>query len=176
MSQVALIDQALDRARLSPREAIVRTLLEWYQDALEGWREVGTGDGEGMGVELMGVAWHHPSYQELERARLEMRDALPRTYWHLAERYIRPVTQVALRCPNCHAVGDWPRPGHKQPTHRHGGLRVEFARASVLVVSGAVRPELVADGVRWLAVAFRGDPFVPDTLKPRSSTTDEQAA
>lgn len=166
MSHVALIDKALDSAKLTPRETIIRTLLEWYQDALEGWREVGTGDGDGMGVQLLGVAWHHSSYQELERDRMAMRDRAPDLYWHVAERYIRPSGQVALRCPRCLEVGDWPRKGHKAPTHRHSGSRVEFVRASVLVVSAAVRPELVVDGVRWLSRAFLGDPFVPDSLKP----------
>lgn len=162
MSHVALIDAELDRAKLTPREAIIRTLLEWYQDTVEGWRTDGGGDGR-MGAPLAVRAWNHPSYQELERSRNRMRDAAPTTYWHVAERYIRPTSRIALRCPRCQGVEEWPKPGHKPKTHKHGG-RVDLARASVIVVSAAVVPALVVEGVRWISVDFRGDPFVPDDL------------
>ena len=162
MSHVALIDAELDRAKLTPRERIVRTLLEWYQDALEGWRTNGA-HGERGNMPLAGRTWNHPSYQELERSRMRMRDAEPELYWHIAERFIRPSTQIALRCPRCQGVEEWPKRGHRQKSHKHG-KRVELMRASVLVVSGAVVPALVVNGVRWLAVDFRGDPFVPDDI------------
>lgn len=154
----------MDRAKLTPRERILRTLLECYVDVVEGWRTEGAGDG-GMRAPLAVSAWNHPSYRELERTRIRMRDEQPELYWHLAERYVRPESRVALRCPRCLAVEDWPKPGHKPRSHRHSGGRVELQRASVLVVSEAVRPELVVFGLRWVALKFRGDPFVPDDLE-----------
>jgi hypothetical protein len=151
---------------LTPREERIRTLLDWWVDVLEGWQELGRG-ADGLGVKMMSRAWNSPSYKELHRCLILMRDENNRVYWHVRENYQAP-RRTVLACPKCgdacEIAGKWfDKNGNVTRRHKHGDI-VFFVRKTVPTVNAAVRDDVVLDGVRWIASRFRGEPFVPDEL------------
>lgn len=151
---------------LTAREQKIELLLTWYMDVLEGWQEMGRG-ADGMGVKLMGRAWNHPTYQELQRCLIRLRDEENATYWHVRETF-QAARRTVLACPRCFAVSEvaakhFDANGAVKIRHKHPDV-VFFVRKTVPAVNAAVRPEVVRDGIRWIASAFAGEPFVPDEL------------
>jgi hypothetical protein len=140
-------------------------LLDTYQDALDAVQRNGDirGGGNESVVLLMSNLWHEGSYAELERGLKDMRANSPVLYWNVAETYTRAPTKLTTGCPVC-----------KQETtqrHRHKDgatfKKVAPQRISIRVVSKAVRPVLVQDGITWLERWFeaRGvTPFLPREL------------
>jgi hypothetical protein len=151
---------------LTPREERIQLLLEWWTDVLEGWQEGGRG-GDELGVRMMGRAWNHPSYRELERCLIALRDEENATYWHVREQY-QAHRRMVLQCPRCLAVSEvaakhFDDHGNVRLRHKHDGP-VFFVRKAMLVVNHAVRPDVVLAGVRWIGREFRLEPFIPDEL------------
>jgi hypothetical protein len=151
---------------LTKREEVIRTLLEWYIDVLEGDSMGGVGSYD-LGVKLLSRAYNHPSYRELERCLRALRDEDNKTYWHVRETY-QASRRTVLACPKCGDVceiaGKWfDTNGNVRKRHKHGDV-VFFVRKTVPSVNAAVRPDVVLDGVRWIAKRFHGEPFVPDEL------------
>lgn len=136
---------------MSVTEDRVRGLLEWYPAVVEGWR------GDGAGTETSGPAsvsaWHHPSYRTLESLRLELRTSDRRVYWHVDRRFINVEVRRVVGCPACDVFVN---AAHNPAGmfHRHGGKRVYFQYLPRAVVSPLVRPEVVTEGVRWIARGF----------------------
>src|SRR5687768_10947527 len=94
--------------KLTAREERVRTLLEWYKDALE---EANDRDGNlaytgrpGSVCLLMGQLWWHPTYREFNRALDEFKRAEPELWWNVRERYVTNTSRTALVCPDCDAI------------------------------------------------------------------------
>jgi hypothetical protein len=155
--------------KLTDREQKIETLLAWWTDVLEGWQEGGRGQDE-FGIKMMGRAWNHPSYRELHRCLVALRDEENRTYWHVRERY-QAARRTVLVCPKCDAIENvaarhfkYTEDGrHVTLKHKHGDP-VFFVLKSVPSVNAAVREDVVEDGVRWIAARFQGEPFIPDEL------------
>lgn len=175
--------------KLTAREETIHTLLTWYTAALEGWQEAGRGAGD-LGAKMMSRAWNSPSYQELYRCLIRLRDEENRLYWHIRERFMSG-NRTVLACPYVDGRGrecgqttevaakhfsDREDGRHVTLKHKHDGGSVFFVLRSVPSVSAAVRPEMVLAGIRWLGREFgrtgRGyadedysmEPFVPAAL------------
>ena len=160
--------------KLTAREETIQTLLSWWVDVLDGWTENGRGNAD-LGVKMMSRAYNHPSYRELERCLIALRDEENATYWHLRETYQSP-RRTVLACPRCGAVEEiaakhfvYKQRGGRDVKlkHKHGGEAVFFALKSIPHISAAVNPDIVTAGVRWIAARFRGEPFIPDELLAR---------
>lgn len=142
---------------LQRRDLIVTTLLDWYQDVIESWRDdTAAGD---HGYPMMNRAWNHPSYRELERLRLIMRTTERRLHWHLAERYLRATHHRVMRCPRCDRT--WPYTD-TLGVHRHGHHVISLVPASVPIIPTTVDPLLVQAAIRWLSERFTREPFLPE--------------
>lgn len=165
-----LLDHVDPRETLSGRESKILTLLSLYVDVEYGWQEGGKGAGE-FGKEMLCRMYKHPSFVELRRVLPALRDERNAVYWHVREAFQAPSRSV-LMCPRCKATEPiaskhfkYTHDGrHVTLKHKHGGESVFFVLDSVPAVSAAVRPEVVLDGVRWISVRFRGEPFIPDEL------------
>lgn len=164
--------------KLTAREERIRVLLDWYKDALETMDRSGDlsyGGAPGSVCLLMSDMWRHPSYVELERVLREFRSAKPYLWWHVRERFITNTPRTVLRCPYpaCgevkevaakHFVNREDGTRHVTLNHRHAGSNVFFVLALEPVLSKAIDDGLVDDGIRWVAAAFRGEPFVPKEI------------
>jgi hypothetical protein len=166
---------------LTPREERVRTLLEWYKDAVETMQRSGDesyGGAPGSVCLLMGDLWHHPSYRELERTLRRFQGAEPTLWWNVRERYITNTARTVLACPRCEGVTEIASKHFKETEkgrtvtlrHKHDGEHVFFVLRTVPVLSKAIRPEAVEAGIRWISTAMRGDVFVPDQILNREPT------
>jgi hypothetical protein len=160
------LDNEEGRMNLTPREERIELLLTWYVDVVEGWREGGFGSDE-FGIKMMGRCWNHPSYRELHRCLIALRDEENGTYWHVRERFQAP-RRTVLACPKCgdacEIAGKWfDERGNVSRKHTHGDV-VFWVRKTVPAVSAAVRDDVVLRGVRWIADRFAGEPFIPDEL------------
>ncbi len=141
-------------------------LLEHYVDVLGGIYDASKGTDEGV-LALMCRAWNHPSYRELERLRLHMRDAEPEHYWHLAETYFRAERRRIATCPKCQReaspalIGELCNHGSK-----HSGTAT-MVPLMMWVVHPDVDPKMLAQAIDWLDWKWtRGDASIPDDLRP----------
>ncbi len=141
-------------------------LLEHYVDVIEGIYDASKGDDDGI-LALMCRAWNHPSYRELERLRLQMRDTEPAHYWHLAETYFRPERRRIAVCPKCQRetparlIGELCNHGKK---HSQTATMVPLM---LRVVHRDVDPKMLAQAIDWLNWKWtRGDASIPDDLRP----------
>lgn len=152
------------------KELKIEVLLSWWMDVLEGWQEAGRGSGD-LGLKMMSRAWNSRAYRELHRCLIALRDENNPVYWHVSQRY-QAAKRTVLACPRCEKVSEVAakhfavKRGVRHVTlkHKHGGETVFFALKAVPVVSAAVDPAIVAEGVRWLAARFEGEVFIPNDL------------
>jgi hypothetical protein len=158
---------------LTPREERVRTLLEWYKDAVETMQRSGDesyGGAPGSVCLLMGDLWHHPSYRELDRTLRRFQAAEPVLWWNVRERFITNTARTVLACPRCPdaiveiAAKHFDGNGAVTLRHKHDGDQIFFVRKTVPVLSKAIRGDAVEAGIRWVAAGMRGDVFVPDQI------------
>jgi hypothetical protein len=145
----------------------ITILLDWYLDVIHGLSDYELSS-EHTRQPILGMcrAWNSGSYRQLERLRKQLRDQQPFTYWHLAERYIRPSFRQVLRCPGCQLeVGTW-----KQNDPNWGGIHTHkrktyrFMPALTKVVSQTVDPIRVEDGITWIDQHWRGTAPLPEDL------------
>ena len=162
------------------KEQKIETLLSWWMDVLEGWKENGRGSDD-FGLKMMSRAWNSRAYRELHRCLLALRDENNRVYWHVRERY-QAGKRTVLACPRCDKVSEVAakhfavKRGVRHVTlkHKHAGDTVFFVLRSVPAVSAAVDDAVVAEGVRWLAARFDGEVFIPADLLVK--TEEDRAA
>jgi hypothetical protein len=163
---------------LTPREERVRTLLEWYKDALETMQRSGDdayGGAPGSVCLLMGDLWWHPSFRELDRVLREFRGEQPRLWRSVRERFITNTARTVLACPRCPGIVEiaakhFDGNGAVTLRHKHDGDQVFFVRKTVPVLSAAIRSDDVDAGIRWISRAMRGDVFVPDQILNREKS------
>jgi hypothetical protein len=134
-------------------------LLENYIDVVNGLQERPLGGVDGW--PQVCAAWRHPSYRELERLRIQMRDAEPFTYWHIAESFFRATFKRVAYCPRCERIA---AAEFINSEHRHGQKSITLVPRCHRVVSQAVEPMLVERGIAWLDDRWNGEPFIPDEL------------
>lgn len=156
---------------MTRRQEIIVQLLEAYQDVVESWKD-GLGSGD-FGFPMLNPVYNHPSYKELDRQLVALRDAEPAIYWDIAQRYLYGDMRVVYRCPRCgpkpesFASGlphpkDLPQPPHGVDVdHKHGG-KLWALRPTKIRCSWAIRAENLEKGVLWLDEHWQGEPFVPD--------------
>jgi hypothetical protein len=156
---------------MTDREQVIETLLTWYTAVEEGWQKFGAGSGD-LGIKMMSAAWNSRSYKELRRCLILMRDTENKTYWHIRERF-QAGKRTVLKCPSCGMIENvaakhftYRQRGGRSVTlkHKHGRDVVFFDLATIPVVNHAVRPEVVADGIRWIAREFTFEPSIPVSL------------
>lgn len=151
---------------MTRRDRIV-VLLENYLDVLNGLQDRAfRGDDF---LPRMCRAWSHPSYRELERLRVVMRDSEPIVYWHIAETYFRADYRRVSVCPKCGRIAPAALIGEFCKHGKPYAKAVTRIAAIQKRTSAAVRPELVTAGVGWLDDNWRGEPFIPDDLLARAA-------
>lgn len=168
---------------MTRRDRIV-VLLEHYQDVIEGIYDTDfsarsacsapCGDpicaahgcaNEGI-LALMCRSWNHPSFRELERLRLRLRDEERGLYWHLAETYFRARRKRVAFCPKCERTAP---PSHIGELCNHGRPHQPtktLVPKSVKVVAAAVEPSLVEAAIDWFDRSWPDDDtcFIPADL------------
>jgi len=157
---------------IATRQEIIATLLEWYEAVLYSWQD-GLGSGD-YGFPMANLVWRHPSYRELERLLIVMREDEPIIYWNVMQRYLYAPSKPVLRCSACgpapekvesallHARDEPLPPFGVDKFHTHGRKVLTLRPVRVRVPSLAIRPELVTAGIEWLDEHWSGEPFVPD--------------
>jgi len=159
---------------MTRRQEIIATLLEWYEAVLNSWQ--GDWASEPFGFPRVNAILRHPSYVELERLLVLMREDEPVIYWNIMQRYLYAPSKPVLRCSACgpapekvesallHARDEPLPPFGVDKFHTHGRKVLTLRPVRVRVPSLAIRPELVTAGIEWLDEHWRDDtePFVPD--------------
>lgn len=140
----------------------IRFLLEYYVDVVAGVRDRGTG---GEHIPLMCACWNHPSYQELERLRGEMRTGAPALYKAVVAVYVYPRFVRRAVCPKCDVVAP-PELVGELHRHRHGRKSAPFVARMVRVRLYPVVAGHVDAAIGWMDERWRGSVFVPDELLP----------
>lgn len=140
----------------------IRFLLEYYVDVVAGVRDRGTG---GEHIPLMCACWNHPSYQELERLRGEMRTGAPALYKAVVAVYVYPRFVRRAVCPKCDVVAP-PELVGELHRHRHGRKSAPFVARMVRVPLYPVVAGHVDAAIGWMDERWRGSVFVPDELLP----------
>ena len=144
----------------------ITILLDHYIDVIHGvYDQPRTHDGP----VLMCRAWNHPSYQQLERLRLQLRHEQPRLHWHLAETYFRPIQRRTAYCPRCQQHAP---PSHIGHVHKHGRRTIALVPRIQRVISPLVKAGYVNEGIRWLDTHWQGEPQIPADL--RGVSVDEE--
>jgi hypothetical protein len=142
---------------VSRRERII-LLLDNYVDVVNGLRDR---LGNGEHIPLMCRAFNHPSYRELERLRILMRDTEGGMYWHLTRTYFNGEKRRVLQCPRCQGtMPAWSSVNF----HKHGRTNVAVVPRVLRVYPQGVRQARVNDAVAWLDEHWVGEPFIPDDL------------
>ena len=113
---------------MTRRQEIIATLLEWYEAVLNSWQ--GDWASEPFGFPRVNAILRHPSYVELERLLVVMREDEPVIYWNITQRYLYAPSKVVLRCSVC-----GPAPKKATPLAPHASRR-EAAQVRAEVESG----------------------------------------
>lgn len=138
-------------------------LLENYVDVeASGLRDV-RGDGEHL--PLMSRCWNHPSYRELDRLLVALRDEHRHLYWHLAQTYFYSPQRRVRQCPRCKVMmHSWTQSPN---FHKHGRTDVPIVPRVVRILDSRVNSNYVARAVAWIDERWRlQDVFLPDELLP----------
>lgn len=156
---------------MTRRQEIIVELLENYQHVVESWKDwLASGD---HGFPMLNPVYNHPSYKELDRQLVALREAEPVIYWDVAQRFLYGDMRVVYRCPRCGpkpeslAAGLPHHKDHPQPPfgvdidHKHSGKLFPL-RPTRVRNCHALRVENLEAGIAWLDDHWQGEPFVPD--------------